>query len=144
MIFSNIKYAKRYGFEKAFEFLKNAKELEAGKYPIDGDKLFAIVQENVPKKPDEAKFEAHKKYIDIQYIISGKERIDFSPLEDMSVLAEYNPEKDVSFLSGEARSSLILKDGDFAVFFPEDAHRPGIEAEESQKLIRKVVVKIKL
>ena len=144
MRFSNLKYSNRYGFEKAFEFLKNASDLEKGKYPIDGDKLFAIVQENVPKKPDEAKFEAHEKYIDIQYIISGKERIDFSPLEDMSVLTPYNPEKDVTFLSGEARSSLILKDGDFAIFYPEDAHKPGIGLDAPDKLIKKVVVKIKV
>lgn len=133
MIFSSIKYAERYGFEKAFDFLKNAKKLEAGKYPIDGDKLFAIVQENVPKKPDEAKFEAHEKYIDIQYIISGKERIDFSPLEDMSVLTPYNPEKDVVFLSGEARSSLILKGRRFCRFLPRGRTPPRHRSRRKRK-----------
>ena len=49
MIFSNLKYSNRYGFEKAFEFLKNASDLEKGKYPIDGDDIYAIVQENQPK-----------------------------------------------------------------------------------------------
>ena len=127
------------GFEFIEEFIKNPKE--PGKYEIDGDKVYAMVQEYQTKAPDKA--EAHRKYIDIQYVAEGMELIKYENIEKLIPATEYDSEKD--FLLYECRSDmteLILKKGDFAVFYPEDGHMPGLYVDKPEKVI-KIVVKVK-
>ena len=152
MIFDNLKNCKTYygvhpKFEKAFSFIDKAfsENLEVGKYEIDGKNLYAMVQEYNSKAPEDAKFEAHKNYIDIQYIISGTERMEALDINDATPSTDYNPEKDVTFfaVTDKVTSGLFTDEG-FAIFLPHDVHRPGMAAESGSEPIRKIVVKVKV
>lgn len=148
MIFDSITNCEKYekineGLKKAFEFLKreDLKDLSIGRYEIDGNKVFAMVQEYEPKKAEEKKYEAHKEYIDIQYIVKGEENIGFVPTSrNLTITSEYNEEKDVMRLDGE-RAFYKISEGEFFVFFPEEPHMPGVMIDKPCN-IKKVVVKI--
>nr|WP_321457140.1 YhcH/YjgK/YiaL family protein [uncultured Cohaesibacter sp.] len=119
--------------------------LSLGRHEIDGDRIFALVQEYEPKKKEDAKPEAHKRYIDIQYVAKGKELIGIAPLTKTQKMSEdLLAEKDVCFFSSvEDESMLSLSAGSYAVVYPWDIHRPGCSAGDASE-VRKVVVKIAL
>jgi YhcH/YjgK/YiaL family protein len=129
---------------KGFEFLRNTElsSLEVGRYEIDGKNVFALVSEYDSKKPEDCRLEAHRVYADIQYIVSGKEYIGFDTIGNQTILTEYNPEKDIIFYTGET-TQLCLASGMFAVFFPQDVHRPCMQIDGPEK-VKKVVVKVKI
>ena len=129
---------------KGFNYLKNTdlQSLAVGKYEIDGMNVFALISEYETKKHDDCRPEAHRDYADIQYIISGKEAIGFVTLKDQPEIVAYIPEKDIVFYASET-SPLILEAGMFAVFFPQDVHRPCMQIDRPEK-VKKVVVKVKL
>ena len=133
-------------WDKAFIFLKSSDltTLELKRYDIDGDNLYAPVSEYLTKNEEDARYEAHQKYIDIQYVVSGKELIGVAPMsQKKDVLAAYDSTKDIEFLTvtgGENRPALPDK---FFIFFPDDAHRPGLKDGENSP-VRKVVVKVKI
>ena len=104
--------------------------------------FFALVSEYNSKKPEDCRLEAHQIYADIQYIVSGKEAIGFVTLKNQEVAVAYNPEKDIIFFSGET-TPLILEAGMFAVFFPQDVHRPCMQID-GPEIVKKVVVKVKV
>lgn len=114
--------------------------MEPGRYQIDGDEIYALVQQYETKPLVEGKWEAHRKYIDIQYVADGEERIGFSNINQMKPSEEYNPEKDIQFFYGEGHFKSVKK-GQFMVLFPEDVHMPGITADVKSK-VKKVVVKV--
>jgi YhcH/YjgK/YiaL family protein len=128
-------------FAKAFDFIRKTdfSQLTDGKYEIDNDKLFAMVQEYKTKDETEGKPEAHHKYIDIQYIHSGVELIGIAPLKGNTLISD-EPEKDLAFYESET-SFIKLEAGMFAIFFPDDLHMPGIKLEKSTK-VKKVVIKV--
>jgi YhcH/YjgK/YiaL family protein len=128
---------------KGFEFIieTDLVTIESGKYQIDNDDIFAIVQEYDTKEEKVCVLEGHHKYIDIQYIINGVEFMGFTPLTDQ-VSVEENLEKDYTFYKGET-SMLRVEEGMFTIFFPEDLHRPGVNADQISK-VKKVVVKVKI
>lgn len=130
--------------KKGFDFLKNTDllSIEIGRYEIDGNTVFALVSEYDSKKPEDCKLEAHQVYADIQFIVSGREAIGFATLNNQTVTAEYNPDKDIVFFSGEA-TPLIMEAGLFAVFFPQDTHRPCMQIDGPEK-VKKVVVKVRM
>jgi YhcH/YjgK/YiaL family protein len=130
--------------KKGFEFLKNTdlSFLEAGRYDIEGKDIFALVSEYDSKAHQDCRLEAHQTYADIQYIVSGREAIGFTTLKNQVVTAVYNPEKDIVFFSGET-SPLILETGMFAVFFPQDIHRPCMQTDGPEK-VKKVVIKVRM
>lgn len=149
MVVDNLKNSLIYegvhdSFKECFEFIKNIKlaDLEPGRYEINGENAFALVQSYNTKSLNEGIYEAHKKYIDIQYIISGEEQIGYSNLKNLEVNTPYKEEADAALLKGNG-NLLTLRAGDFAIFFPEDAHMPGISLVESS-LVKKLVLKIKL
>jgi YhcH/YjgK/YiaL family protein len=149
MIFDQLKNSKKYfalgeNFKRAFEYLSSTdfNTLEPGKYEIDGENLFAIVQDYDTKPATAGKWEAHKKYADIQLIVFGKEKMGYSNFQKMIVTQEYNNEKDAMYLKGEG-NFLIAEPGYFALFFPTDVHMPGIAINISTT-VRKVVVKVKV
>jgi YhcH/YjgK/YiaL family protein len=114
--------------------------LPVGKYEIEGKDVFAMVSEYNSKNPADAKWEAHKNYADIQFIVSGVEKMGYAPLDTMKVTESYNPEKDITFLSGSG-DYITVKPGMFVVFFPQDAHQPCVAANGSVP-VKKVVVKV--
>ncbi|WP_141504639.1 YhcH/YjgK/YiaL family protein [Paenibacillus luteus] len=118
-------------------------ELKLGKHMIEGDLLFALVQETITKDFQFQKPESHKQYIDIQYLVCGEERIGVVKLSNQSILIEdLLVDRDVAFYGQlENEVELILHPGDYAIFFPSDIHRPCCTLKTDQ-LIRKVVIKI--
>lgn len=132
-------------WNKAFEFLssKDLKELPVGRYEIEGDKLFAKVDEYTTKNVEDTKYEAHKDYADIQYIISGAERISVQPLKGVSLVVPYNKERDISFYTSLKDSFFLADSTCYFIFFPEHAHRPCLKVTNNSR-VKKIVVKVKL
>ncbi len=130
---------------EAIDFLRKTDftNLKPQEISVDGKNIFAILAEYQTKDIQNCKLEAHRKYIDIQYIISGSELIGYAPLNNQTVIEEYDEEKDVIFFDGET-SLVKLDTGMFAVFFPDDLHKPCIQAAENSELVKKIVVKIKV
>jgi len=144
-------FAKQYNtnksyWDKAFAYLKNTNldTVSIGKYFLDGDNVIATVSENKPKDFADTKWEAHKKYIDIQYIIRGKEKMGVAQVSKGTVVDQYNETKDVGFYSvADADSKFYLAEpGVFLIFFTSEAHRPNIKVDgcDSDK---KIVIKVK-
>lgn len=147
MIADNIKNRRLYEtahplFSQAFDFIKAylAEPKPAGKYELLGDALFAMVQEYDSKT--EAKMEVHDKYIDLQFVAEGEEKILWAQREELDVLTPFAEGKDAAFLSdGDRPAALHLRAGDFAIFYPSDAHKPGL-AVNAPTPVKKIVVKI--
>lgn len=121
----------------------NFSVLDEGRYDIDGDNVFALVQEYDTIPMEEAKWECHQNYIDIQFIVEGTEQIGFGSTDNMEVMTEYNPEMDLAFLKGEGDYATLTK-GFFGVYFPHDAHKPKVAPGNVPGQVKKVVVKIKV
>ncbi len=121
---------------------KDAESLEIGKYMIDGDRVFASVQQYVSHQPEEVRYEAHDKYIDVQCIVSGKEAIYLADRKNMTVSEPYDSKNDVVFFSDvDGVEPQILSDMEFLVIYPEEAHKPGVAPEEPAE-VHKIVFKI--
>ena len=122
--------------------------LENGKYEILEDKVYAVVQDYMSKTKSEGKFEAHRKYIDIQYIVEGEELMGVGNINDFSEFAEYDDAKDIVFMNPKVQSMpdfFTLKKGEFVIFMPHDAHMPSIAIENpnpNPSYVKKVVVKV--
>jgi len=130
--------------KEGFEFLKltDWKNLEPGRYEYNED-IFANLQEYDTKSPDEAEFEVHRKYYDIQYVISGKEVMGIGNLNDLEVTKPYDETKDIAF--GECPStSVLVREGYFTLFAPKDAHKPSLNPSDKPCRVKKVIVKIKI
>ena len=132
--------------KSAIEFIQNFDQnQEDGKYEIDGDRCFAIVSSYNTKPDSEIPFEGHRKYIDVQMLLAGEEKLEFIPLKyATATTVEYNPENDLVFFDvADHASQVILKTGEFITFYPSDLHKPycNIKADTSVA-VRKVVVKI--
>ena len=132
---------------KAFEFLETlGPETEEGEVPIQGEDIFAIVASYETKSYEDAVFEAHQQYVDIQMLLVGAEDIGWFPREPLDVMTPYNEENDVE-LYGHPDSDPVrigIVPGRFTVFFPDDAHMPQLSVGASSDAVKKVVVKIKL
>jgi YhcH/YjgK/YiaL family protein len=148
MIIDTLSNASKYynshpRFAKAFEYIlrQDMEKIEPGKYPIDGTDLHASVSLKEGVTVQEAKFEAHNNYIDIQVCPTGSEELGWKPRDTCkNPIGEYNAEKDVIFYSDLPDTFFVLHAGQFAIFFPEDVHAPMIGSGP----IKKLVVKVKL
>ena len=148
MIVDTLAQAFRYeplhaGFKAAFDFLRDTdlRSLADGRTEIDGDRLFALTQSYETKPVADGKLEAHRKYIDIQFIVSGEEYIGYAPLDDQPESTPFDVEKDIGFYHGDADCFVKLSAGMFAIFFPHDAHLPGRYLAVSSQ-VKKVVLKV--
>lgn len=131
--------------ELGLKYLENTdfSKVENGRYEILGDEVYALVQEYDSKPKEQGKFEAHRRYIDIQYIVDGEEQMGVADVNDFSELAPYDETKDIVFFQNndDANQEFIcLKAGEFIVFDTCDAHMPSI-AIENPSHVKKVVVK---
>ncbi len=148
MIADNLIHANLYNsihpdFKKAFAFIKTlTSETAIGVYPLTKN-MTARIMEYQTGETFEYGWEAHKKFIDIQYCLRGKERIFWTPLaENLVPSIEYDEENDRTFFHGEGEKTFVdTGDGIFAVFFPNDAHAPQIFTEKPG-IIKKLVVKV--
>ena len=149
MIFDNLNNCKQYyflneKFEKAFDFLLNTdlKEIEDGSYEIQGKEIYANIQSLKTKPVEEKKWEVHRKYIDIQYVISGKEKMGYGLLKDFDeIIEKYDEQKDLEFLNGDKFNFINVDEGNFVIFFNNDVHAPMLAYDEPLD-IKKVIVKI--
>jgi biofilm protein TabA len=130
---------------KGLEYIKRTdfSRMEKGKYEIDGTKIYAIVQEYRTAPKDSRPPEAHLKYIDIQYVLEGTDVIGFGlPDAANEIEEDLSDQKDCIFFKNvKDEMDLVLSPGMYAIFFPEEVHRPNCQYKESEKL-RKVVVKV--
>jgi YhcH/YjgK/YiaL family protein len=148
MIFDTLDRAQRFSglghnLPAAFKFLQETDlaVLPLGRMDIDADNLYVLVQEYITKPTGQGMWESHRKYMDVQYVVRGQERMGFANLCTMQ-LGEYTPEKDFQAMTG-AGNYVDVFAGSFAVFFPEDAHMPGLCVNAPEQ-VRKVVLKIRL
>lgn len=151
MIFDTLENSARYEslnsrFAKAFEYLRTVDGTQPlGRFDLDGDDCFAIVQTYETKPMEKALFEAHRKYIDVQFIHSGRETILWAPLAAMKEeTMAFNEEKDAALwkLVPDV-TPLHISGGQFAILYPEDAHAPCVEWDKPEQVF-KVVVKVRL
>lgn len=149
MIIDNINNSEFYyglgeKFLKAFKYLKeiDLKGLKCGKYNIDGDDIFLSIMEYKTKSIETCLWEAHRNYIDIQYIIEGKEKMGYTNISNIQTTIEYNENSDVLFGNGDGQF-VNINEGEFIIFTPEDAHMPSIKIDDTLT-VKKVVVKIKI
>lgn len=128
-------------WEAALKFLasNDLAAMPAGKYPIIGDSVFASITEAPSHAKEDVKWESHRNYIDLQYIITGKEIIGVADASKATVTKPYSP--DVINYTADGRY-YTTDPGSFFLFFPNDAHRPTIKAE-GYDIVKKIVIKIK-
>lgn len=149
MFFSNVSIAEKYNyldekFQAAYKWLAETdiKSLEVGAYPIM-DGVTANVQKYTSIPLSEGKFETHEKFFDIQYVASGKEQFGVCKRDGLEV-AERIEENDLIFYKEPKFSgTVLLEEGDLIVVAPEDAHKPRIQADGPEDIV-KVVVKVAL
>jgi YhcH/YjgK/YiaL family protein len=116
--------------------------LPAGKHEIEGQRVFALVEEFKTKPLDQGVWEAHRKYLDIHCVIAGREKIGYAPLKALRPSAAYDAEKDIEFFEGSG-DFLIASPGTFIMMLPQDAHKPGLSVQEPE-WIKKLVMKIEV
>ena len=150
MIVDRIENAKLYrgfghGVPEALGYLAGANlaALSNGKQEIDGDRLYAVVQRYNPKPLAEARWEYHRRYLDVQFIASGVEGIGYAPWDDkLPVAAAYDAAKDVGFIVASGAIAPICA-GMFVVFAPGELHAPSLAVEgvPPSEEVLKVVLK---
>jgi biofilm protein TabA len=132
---------------KAVEFLRlhNIRNLPDGMVEIDGRRLYASVQRYETMQTGSPKFEYHRKYIDVQYIVSGEEIIGWAPIERMTVTEAYDRDKDICFgtVAAGKWTPVFLQAGQLAVLYPEDGHAPRLAAGVPSPVM-KIVVKVEM
>ena len=133
------------GLQKALTFLRspNIYGLPDGRVEIDGDRVFALVQRYETMIADAPKFEYHRKYIDVQFIVSGEEVIGWAPVELMTITEAYDADKDICFgtVAKGKWTPVYLQAGQLAVLWPEDGHAPKLAGGASSPVM-KIVVKV--
>ena len=148
MIIDDLKNAHQYHgigprFARAFSWLGET-DLEAmapERRAIEGDDIYAMIQQYDSKPKSEGLWEAHRKYADIQYVVSGAEHMGWAPVASLKA-GPYDADKD--FLKAEGTGQFLeLRAGSFIVLFPQDAHMPSVAIDRPQPM-KKVVVKVRL
>ena len=148
MIFDTLKNVDNYkGIGRVYDALKFLSEtdfskIELGRYELDGDNIFYMVQ-SYDTDPDKTISEAHKKYIDIQYMVEGEEIIGVADISEDKELTEAKEENDVWFYDCKTEP-LTLSAGKYMVLYPNDLHCPGVATKGKALTCRKVVVKVKV
>ncbi len=133
-------------FARAIDFAltTNLSSLDTGRIDIDGDNVYAIINEYTTKPSSECDPEAHREYADIQIMITGAEKFGYHPLTPgITPSIPYEEEKDVAFYSftDEDLSYIRLTPGQFIIFFPTDIHQPEVFITQPE-LVKKLVLKV--
>ena len=137
-------YAYGDAWDVAFDFLLSLKpDAEEKRYTLQGDLIYAAIESYETQPAAVKRPEAHRKYVDIQVLLAGVEQIAWWPIEGLAVAEPYVADRDIMFFEqpGTPGTMLDLAPGGFAVFFPHDAHMPGLQIADPC-YVKKVVVKI--
>ncbi|XHR27351.1 MAG: YhcH/YjgK/YiaL family protein [Chthoniobacteraceae bacterium] len=135
-------------FAKGFEYLRNFDPATPdGKYEIDGGQVYAAVQRYTTAPEDQKAWEAHRVYADIQYIVSGREKILYAPVTELqsAVSVPYNDVKDVEKYADCVKNavSTVIAAGSFGIYLPQDGHKPGCFVDGPEPVV-KVVIKVRV
>jgi len=130
-------------WDKAFAFLKehDFKTMAKGRYPIDGDNVYATITEDSSKDFNKTNWESHRKYIDVQSVITGEEKIGVYPVSKATITKVYDETRDVANYSADGKLYSATP-GTFFIFFPTDAHRPNI-TPGGNLVVKKIVIKVR-
>jgi YhcH/YjgK/YiaL family protein len=135
-------------FPAAFAWIAEPTNLALadGRYAIDGERLYVMLQSGETKNPSVARLESHRRYIDIQVVLAGGETMEWAPADGLAEQVAYEPAKDIRFHLEPARppARICLIPGEFALFYPEDAHKPCCHLAAGSASFRKAVFKVKV
>ena len=133
------------GIAKALDLLKAPGLVEKadGKYDVEDEKLFYVVDRYQTQPVEQGRFEAHRKYIDVQFIAAGQEMIGYCHLENLQIDEPYDAGNDIAFYKQPAEITAVnLTAGMFCILFPEDAHMPCRQTKGPEN-VTKIVVKVR-
>jgi len=147
MIVCPWKDLKRYasvipGLEEAIEAANNLQSYEPATVPLSGSNKI-LVQQITTKPWEGQKLEAHREFLDIQYIVKGKEVVGWAPLDTLTPADEFNTAKDKGMYAGK-NYPMEIAEGYCYVVYPEDAHAPGVYLEGDAEQVTKLVIKLKV
>ena len=150
MIIDQIAHAENYYYmgeriASALRWLKtnDATTMDAGTYPIRGQQIYAMVQTYQPADRGQRQWEAHRRYLDVQYMAAGTEHFGYCHLNKLEVAHAYDAESDVVMLNGDG-DFLLSTPGTFLILAPHDAHMPGVAPPGTPDTgqVTKVVIKV--
>ncbi|MDE1921368.1 MAG: YhcH/YjgK/YiaL family protein [Candidatus Omnitrophica bacterium] len=150
MIFDSISQLKRYAVPCSEAILKfiaghECSLLPDGEIEIQGHKLFVRIMSYVPKAAAENRFETHRIHADVQYVVSGSEIMQTAGLKDLAPLTDYDAQGDYQFFKpAGAVNEFVVGTGEFAVFYPNEPHRPSCSCEDHQGPVKKLVFKVRI
>ena len=150
MITDSLNHLKRYAVPQTEAILKFIKDhdcahLPDGEMEIDGRQLFVRIMSYVPKPAAENRFEIHHLHADVQYIVTGAEIMQTARIKDLTPISAYDAKGDYLFFKAHGETSdFIVQAGEFAVFYPNQAHRPSCAYEGYQGMVKKLVFKVKI
>ena len=124
------------GLEEAVRVINGIESLEPATYPLSCGKV--LVQQGTTKSVEGRLLEAHRKFLDIQYIVKGKEVVGWAPVDTLTLDGEFNETKDVGMYAGNC-DYMNIAEGYCYVVFPEDAHMPGSHLEQPNEYTKMVV-----
>ncbi|MCD8020541.1 MAG: YhcH/YjgK/YiaL family protein [Clostridiales bacterium] len=149
MIFGNINNLKEFYYleETVKECIQYAgthdlESYDTGSHEIDGNRLFVNVVEYTTTRAQDRFWEAHRKYLDVHFMLCGTEQIDLNFIHNMTA-KDYVEDEDFLPLDGEKNSSVILRAGDFLICYPEDAHRTAVQVDKPET-IKKAIFKVRI
>lgn len=145
---NKLEFARQYHknkaeWDKAFAFMRDSDlaHMKPGRYAIDGDNVYATITEGPEKTFEQSAWESHRNYIDLQYVVTGKEKIGRAPVVGATVTQPYNEKADIAHYTTDGKF-YIGDPSAFFLFFPSDAHRPNIHVD-GYDTVRKLVIKIR-
>lgn len=149
MILDSLKNAERYyallpALERVVAYLRDTDvaALEPGRYVIDGDRLFVNVSELDLRPLDAAHLEVHNRYVDVQVVLGGEETFGWSERKDCCMAeGAFDAERDILFYSDRPQTYYTVREGQFTLLFPDDAHAPMLGKGKVRKLIFKIEYK---
>ncbi len=148
MVIDHIDNAHKYfglgkGIEKALRYLQSTdfSAIPKDKYVLDGGLLFAIVNEYDTVDSSTEKMEAHKKYVDVQFIVQGEESIGHAVLKGQTISKAYSETEDYLLVNDAPIFFSKLTAGMFTIFYPTDLHAPNLHTHQMH-FVKKVVMKV--
>lgn len=149
MILDTLKNKEQYAslhprFKAVFDYIDthDLASMELGRHDIDGDNIFVMVQELELRPYEQARLELHRKYIDIQLVLRGKEEVfGWSEKKDcLTAETEFDEAKDIQFFTDKPQCFYTVREGQFSILFPEDGHAPMLGEGVVKKCIFKILL----
>ena len=128
------------GLKEAADLINNLENLDVATYPLSCGKV--MVAAGTTKAAEGRQLEAHRQYLDIQYVVSGSEVMGWAPVDSLTPSGEFNVEKDAGMYTGKCEF-VNIEAGWCYVVFPEDAHAPGTHTDEPTEY-QKLIIKLKV